>query len=419
MAAAPVAVPFDVVRPSSRRLPGVLLLPSAPASSNGVVVMCHGLLSHRDHNFAPALAAELCRALRCAVYRFDFRVEASPLEPTHRYRFCGFDDDVDDIMAAVACLARVGLVSWCVLGHSRGANDVLMYAAQHPTVQGLGDESALVPAAMPHVRVVAVAPRFAMSGMLTRLFAPALVAPLLDPAGPDAVEWPTKRGLHAITRADADYVRDLDMASFVRRMPPGVPVLLVHGTEDEIIPATDAYEYQSARPGLQLRVIPDAKHAFGGKPATRALIASVLEWAAPQHAAWVAEMGERASSASTVAWDELRALAAGAGVGIGAGATPQPPVVAKVSPRVSTEPAGSDGCRVGAPSGNAAADARPAKAAARAAGNGRGAGLHDGGGAGPSVDEAGAPATELDLQVGRLVAYLSASHLPAWSRGLL
>ncbi|RYG44732.1 alpha/beta fold hydrolase, partial [archaeon] len=220
-----------------------------------VIVMCHGLLSHKDHNFAPSLAAALARTTACAVFRFNFRGmdadveatgsivdgDATPSDvdarseedvadtevppattasaagsaaPRFRYRFSGFEDDVDDLHEVLHALRTAGHVPWLLLGHSRGANDVLMYAGRHaadfhrqparaasapacisPAVHaGCGaDRKACVdhPVSVPVVdscahastgsdtpalAVVALAARCYMPAMFTRIFPPDVVA---------------------------------------------------------------------------------------------------------------------------------------------------------------------------------------------------------------------------------------------------
>ena len=70
--------PFGVARPEGRVLAGTLTAPppacaGAPAPRPFAVVLLHGLLSHRDNNFFPALAARLAASLRVHVLRIDLR----------------------------------------------------------------------------------------------------------------------------------------------------------------------------------------------------------------------------------------------------------------------------------------------------------------------------------------------------------
>ena len=226
-------VPFDTVRPSGRHLPGVLTRGGGLASQ--VVLLLHGLFSHHDHNFAPALGRKIASDLGLSVYRFSFRFGAADSEPDYHFTFPGFADDLDDVRAAVTTLATVGLRVVAVVGHSKGANVALMAA----------------PACVPDARcVIAIAPRFHMHGMLTALFAAEL--PLLDAA--DSFEWTPRGGGGAIvvTRRTCAEVRALDMGAVLDALPAAIAVLVVHGTADRIIPHEDADALHARRPSTSV-----------------------------------------------------------------------------------------------------------------------------------------------------------------------
>jgi pimeloyl-ACP methyl ester carboxylesterase len=152
----PRAARFVAARPSGRGLTGTIVVPasaesrlaalaagSAPAGRGApplpTVILLHGLLSHADHNFAPALAETLASALGLASVRFDFRGAASDArEPDFRYRFCGMDDDVDDTNVVADALEARGARIVAVIGHSRGAADVLLWGARRLAGGGAG-----------------------------------------------------------------------------------------------------------------------------------------------------------------------------------------------------------------------------------------------------------------------------------------
>lgn len=266
---------FDAVRPSGYVLGGVLEQVTG-SDSRHAIVLCHGLLSNRDHNFAPALSTALARATGHAVLRFDFRFEAAPdLEPTFRYRFSGFADDVDDLGVVLRALTAAGWRPWLLVGHSRGANDVLLFGGSSDAVAASlppGDDGA------PRIAIAALSARFDMPAMFPRLFPAATVA-TIDAGGVAA--WESKRGALVVTPDDVAVVRtQMDMGAAVAAIPAGVPVLLVHGADDVVIPAADTAGFQAARPSLELVVIPGAKHAFAGKVPTRTLLDTVLRFTA-------------------------------------------------------------------------------------------------------------------------------------------
>lgn len=190
------------------------------------VVMLHGILSHRDHNFAPQLADRLAKDLPVTVVRFDFRFDPAT------YRFSAFDEDLVDLQLVMQQLEKDGFTPFCILGHSRGANDTLLYASGRKS-----DGSPLASAPAEGIRcAVSLAARHFMPRMFTTLFNAETVAEV-DSKG-QAV-WKSKKGDLTVTKDDAEIVRSkMDMAATVAAIR--VPVLFVHGTEDEIIPVEDA-----------------------------------------------------------------------------------------------------------------------------------------------------------------------------------
>jgi predicted alpha/beta-fold hydrolase len=197
--------PFDVTRPSGRLLPGTLHIPTIGGkSSRGgpCVVFMHGTLSDRNHNFVPDLSTKLVKELGVSTYRFDSRFSACEEEPEHRYSFSGYSSDVDDLRCVVKALATEGFDVFCLIGHSRGANDILLFAAEQcansiypDAAPQLLDPSKLV--------LVTAAPRFNMPRMLTTLFSAEKIA-LIESEG--KAPWETQRGDMLVTRGDADVV---------------------------------------------------------------------------------------------------------------------------------------------------------------------------------------------------------------------
>ena len=228
--------PLDVVRESGWRLSGVLTTSATHAAPTGCVIMLHGLFSHHSHNFAPALADRIAVHCGVAVYRFNFRGPACGAnEP--QWTFPGFAGDLEDVEAARIMLENRGLLVVCLIGHSKGANVALMAAAA---------------TRIPMLRcVVGLAPRFHMDGMLTALFASDLAK--LDVE--DSFTWaPRSGGVVTVTRAVAESVRAMDMGAVAEALSASVPVLLVHGTVDSVIPHTDA-DAIAARSRAPCRVI--------------------------------------------------------------------------------------------------------------------------------------------------------------------
>jgi pimeloyl-ACP methyl ester carboxylesterase len=255
---------FPITRPSGRVLPGTLTRAPDPASASQVIILLHGMIADMNHNFAPALAAALATRARAHVLRFNFRgVAPDAAEPAHRFRICGFDDDVDDVAAALAALAAAGLAPAALVGHSRGAGVALRAAASLPGAAGL-------PLAL-------LAPRFDTAAMLD---GPLLKRAALEAlaAGAESVTWATRAGAVLVTRDDVAYLRAAGtMAATVAALPAAARVLLVHGTDDKTIPVASAADFAAARPSIRVVIVQGARHNFDAAEHAAALIDAVVE----------------------------------------------------------------------------------------------------------------------------------------------
>lgn len=251
--------PFPITRASGRVLAGSLTRARAPAPTRRVALLLHGMIANRDHTFAPALAHAIAARAHVHVLRFDFRApqrEADPAEPAHRFRVCGFTDDVDDVHAAVAALAARGLEPCAVIGHSRGAVIGLLAGLACPLVM--------------------IAPRFDTPGML-RIFRNDVKA--LDDGAPSFM-WKTRVADVLVTREDIDAIRGAaDMVPIaLAAMDASLPLLVVHGDADTVVPVENAASYAAARPSTKVVIVKRAKHSFETDDATAALIESVVPW---------------------------------------------------------------------------------------------------------------------------------------------
>ena len=201
---------FNVTRPSGRQLQGTLLLPKKEESvirSGPCVVFVHGTLSDRNHNFVPELCAKIVKEIGCATYRYDSRFGPSEEEPEHRYKFSGYADDVDDLKHVIFGLQLAGFEIFCLVGHSRGANDIMLLAAEESTnIIQAKDDSMIRPHLFDihKLALVAAAPRFHMPSMLYTLFSEEQIAQL--DTHTEAFAWNTQRGELTVTKDDARIV---------------------------------------------------------------------------------------------------------------------------------------------------------------------------------------------------------------------
>lgn len=124
--------------------------------------------------------------------------------------------------------------------------------------------------------IVACAPRFNMPNMLTTLFSSEQISQLTTE---ESFAWPSLKGELYVTREDANVVlHEMDMAQCVHSIPSNVPILVMHGTDDELIPVADASEYKEARSSIELCIIDGARHAFRGKKQMKQLLSTSSEF---------------------------------------------------------------------------------------------------------------------------------------------
>ena len=198
-------------------------------------VLCHGLLGRRSSAFLPQLCTRLLEGTVDAVVRYDSRGNG---DSTGQASIAGYHRDVRDLACVVAGLRACGLRVEAVVGHSRGANVVLLHAAQWCS------GSARVPL------VCAIAPRFDMAALPLKYFTPQQRASVGfgrdassgvgASAGSGSGEageqgsfvwhtWSSRNPAVPVTRAHLEEVSSLDMRRQCCLVPPTTRVLLCHG----------------------------------------------------------------------------------------------------------------------------------------------------------------------------------------------
>ena len=282
---------YSVVKDSGFVLDGTITVREGEPQVGPIIIFAHGTLSSANHNFTDDLTQKLSNELGMRSYRFNFRFDKSDAEPEHRYKFSGYEDDVSDLEAVVAALRADGYSPWCFFGHSRGSNDVLLYAARHTSGRNCSpceldgesksentesEESSPLSFSSLGLAVVVAAPRFDMSRMSKTIFSAEQIEAALETG---CAVWSTQRGDLQLRREDlvvTDHLMDMD--TVVNSIPAEEPILLLHGTDDELIPVQDASMFQKARSSIDVSIIDGARHAFRGKKQNKVLLSTVTEW---------------------------------------------------------------------------------------------------------------------------------------------
>jgi uncharacterized protein len=283
----PVArIPFRIELPGGRRLRGDLRLPHAGRARPGgprpdepdgaAVVICHGFKGFKDWGFFPAVGERLAAAVGCPSVSFNFTgsgvgPDLGRFSDPEAFATNTFSREVADLEAVLDGLAAGRLGSAPVapaarialLGHSRGAVAAALVGARRPAVRAVATWSAL-----------------AAPGRYETLFT----------AKAEARGWAEVRNARTgeVLRLGREVLDDL--RAHGERLDPAsalsgsdVPLLAVHGLEDESVPISDSRTLAGAARSAELVALPGTGHTFdvrhpyvGATPALeRALVRTI------------------------------------------------------------------------------------------------------------------------------------------------
>jgi hypothetical protein len=207
------------------------------AAGDTWIVHVHGLGASRTE------ALRLIRPLAEEGYSqlvIDYRNdEDQPADPSGYYRFG--ETEWEDVAAAVQMLVDEGVGRIMLVGYSTGAAHIFSYLYQgaHPEVQA----------------VVVDSPNLDFEQTVD-LGASQRSLPLIGLPIPGTLVWTAKK--IASLRFDLDWDR-IDYLPEADRL--GVPVLVIHGTDDQTVPLASSQELVDARPDLvTISIVPGAGH---------------------------------------------------------------------------------------------------------------------------------------------------------------
>lgn len=197
--------------------------------TGSVVILCHGFRSKRDNRINLALSDALNDL---STLRFDFHGNN---DSEGEFDYAGYRDEALDVRSVVKyCRTELKQNVRGVLGHSKASTSVLMYAHMFPEE------------APP--RIIQVSGRFDMRTGIRERFGDALLEQL-ERDGSVLVYEDARRDKaspsYTLRKSSMDERLAIDMENVARRFPPPPCVLLsVHGSQDEVIPVSAAYEFE-------------------------------------------------------------------------------------------------------------------------------------------------------------------------------
>jgi len=215
------------------------------AHAEKVVLIGHGVTGNKDRPFVAALAEAVAKAGFTAL-RFSFSGNGLS---GGRFEDSTISKEVGDLGAVIDALEGRAVA---YVGHSMGGAVGVLRAAADPRVRALVSLAGMV-------HTAAFAER--EFGMVK----PGEGCMWDEPGCP-------------LSKAYME-----DMAAIGSVVEKGasiqVPWLLVHGTEDDVVPPQDSRDIQAKAPaGTELAMIPGANHVFSGSEAAGAMSAKVSAW---------------------------------------------------------------------------------------------------------------------------------------------
>ncbi|KAM0969822.1 hypothetical protein FF1_018032 [Malus domestica] len=210
-------------------------------SSPDLVILCHGFRSTKESSVMVNLAVALENE-GIGSFRFDF---AGNGESEGTFQYGNYRREADDLHSVVEYLSREKRAPSAILGHSKGGDDVLLYASTYHDI----------------CTVVNVSGRYDLKkGIEERL-------------GKDYMEVIKKEGFIDVKnksgavsyRVTEDSLMDrlsTDMHKSCLQIDKECRVLTIHGTADEIIPVEDALEFAKIIPNHKLHLIEGANHSY-------------------------------------------------------------------------------------------------------------------------------------------------------------
>lgn len=236
---------------AGEKLAATLHLPEKPSRSG--VVIGHCFTCSRHITILRLLGDSLAEA-GFTTLRFDFSGNG---QSEGRFVDSNYTKQISEMKTAMAYLGRQGVDWMGLVGHSMGAVVAMLTAASAPDVQG----------------VCALAGRLAGTTP-AHFLKPDLRTKLQTKGKVTFVSRGRKLELTDSFFGDADRY---DLAAAVAGLR--VPLMVIHGDKDEIVPVAEAYRARELNPdGARLEIIPGADHMFSQEAHRHRIAELVVAW---------------------------------------------------------------------------------------------------------------------------------------------
>ncbi|KAG7023667.1 hypothetical protein SDJN02_14693 [Cucurbita argyrosperma subsp. argyrosperma] len=221
---------------SGGKLAGIL----HEAGSLHIVILCHGYMSSKDDEVVLNLAAAFDRE-GISSFRFDFSGNG---ESDGSFQLGNYECEADELHAIVQYFNEANRSVCAIIGHSKGADDVLVYASKYKDVD----------------IVVNVSGRFDLTTGIEKSLGENYEQGM-DKEGFVDVKDSTGK-CYRVTAESLVERLNTNMSQLCLQINKECRVLTVHGTEDAVIPVNDAREFDKIIPNHKLHILEGADHNY-------------------------------------------------------------------------------------------------------------------------------------------------------------
>eukprot|EP00201_Polytomella_parva_P016260 CAMPEP_0175054532 /NCGR_PEP_ID=MMETSP0052_2-20121109/9557_1 /TAXON_ID=51329 ORGANISM="Polytomella parva, Strain SAG 63-3" /NCGR_SAMPLE_ID=MMETSP0052_2 /ASSEMBLY_ACC=CAM_ASM_000194 /LENGTH=272 /DNA_ID=CAMNT_0016319237 /DNA_START=108 /DNA_END=926 /DNA_ORIENTATION=+ len=227
--------------------------------SEDVVILCHGFASNKNGCHFERIADELSKKNISSI-RFDFSGNG---ESEGCFQFGNYYKEVQDIRSMVLYVRSLRRKVSALVGHSKGGDDVLLYAAEYDDV--------------PYI--INIAGRLDLKSGIVERFGEKNLA-TLDRVGEipqttkctngSTIDW-------VLTKRSLEERMKLDMPAEARRISIS-EVLTIHGSQDRVVKLADAQGFARIIPSHSLVVVDGADHNFRTPAHADVLVRKVVDF---------------------------------------------------------------------------------------------------------------------------------------------
>ncbi|XP_062101318.1 putative uncharacterized protein YDL057W [Humulus lupulus] len=232
-----VRVRVGIVNSHGEKLAGIL----HDTGSKELVILCHGFQSSKERIPMVNLAAALEKK-GISAFRFDF---AGNGESEGSFQYGNYRREADDLRDVAQHFNEKNLDIIAIIGHSKGGNVVLLYAAKHNDIH----------------TVVNISGRFDLKrGIEGRLGKDFLQRIKQD----GFIDVKNKRGKFEYRVTEESLMDRLttDTRGACESINHNCRVLTIHGSMDKIVPVEDGFEFNKFISNHKLRIIEGADHEY-------------------------------------------------------------------------------------------------------------------------------------------------------------